>query len=140
MMTSEDGVAQVIEAPLAGRAAVALALWLPIVVTVSRYLVTAAPRAPHTRGPTQTPDCVKALGVINQELEVDQGIHRGRLLPADNGEHPRSQDQSSGTSIITTDRRQDPPTTLKPDMSQFGICHLTCLDTLCGALSGTRDS
>ena len=114
MMTSEDGVAQVIEAPLAGRAAVALALWLPIVVTVSRYLVTAAPRAPHTLGPTQTPDCVKALGVINQELEVDQGIHRGRLLPAGNGEHPRSQAQSSGTSIITTDRRQDPPPTCRP--------------------------
>ena len=76
-MTGEDGPGQVIEAPLAGRAAVALALWLPIVVTISGYLATPAPRAPHTLGPTQTPDCVKALGVINQELEVDQGVHRG---------------------------------------------------------------
>lgn len=91
-------------------------------MTVPRHLFTPAPRAPHTLGPTQTPDRVKAPGVINQELEVDQGIHRGRLLPVDNGEHPRSQDRSSGTSVISTDRRQDPrtnlpTTTLKPVMS-----------------------
>src|SRR4051794_22363686 len=121
-MTGEDGIGQVIEARLAGRAAVALALWLPIVVTVSGYLVTPALRAPHTLGPAETSDRVKALGVVDQELEVDQGIHRGRLLPTDNGEHPRSQDQSSGTSVISTDRRQDPRTKLptttpKPDMS-----------------------
>jgi hypothetical protein len=85
------------------------------------YLVTPALRAPHTLGPAETSDRVKALGVVEQELEVDQGIHRGRLLPADNGEHPRSQDQSLGTSVISPDRRQDPrtnlpTTTLKPDM------------------------
>src|SRR5918994_1263032 len=82
MMTGEDGLGQVIEAPLAGRAAVALALSLPVIVTIPRHLVTPALRTAHTRGPAQTPDRVKALGVIDQELEVDQGVHCGRLLPA----------------------------------------------------------
>ena len=90
MMTGEDGVGQVIEARLAGRAAVALALSLPIVVTVPRHLVTPALRAPHTLGPAEPSDRIKALGVVDQELEVDQGIHHGLFLPADNGEHPRS--------------------------------------------------
>jgi hypothetical protein len=90
VMTGEDGPGQVIEAYLAGRAAVALALWLPIVVTVPRHLVTPAPRAPHTLGPAEPSDRIKALGVVDQELEVDQGVHHGLFLPADNGEHPRS--------------------------------------------------
>jgi hypothetical protein len=78
---------------------------------------------PHTLRPAETSDRVKALDVVDQELEVDQGVHRDRLPPSDNGEHPRSQDRSSGTSVISTERRHDqhtnlPPTTLKPDMSQ----------------------
>ena len=51
MMTGEDGLGQVIEAHLAGRAAVALALSLPVIVTIPRHLVTPALRAAHTRGP-----------------------------------------------------------------------------------------
>src|SRR5688572_28993293 len=77
------------------------------------------------------PDRVEALGIVNQELDVDQAVHRGRLLPADNGDHPRSQVQPSGISVISTDRRQDPRTnllltTLKRAMSQSNYL-LPCL-------------
>ena len=51
MMTGEDAIGQVIEAHLADRAPIALALSLPIVVTVPRHLVTPALRAAHTLGP-----------------------------------------------------------------------------------------
>jgi hypothetical protein len=50
----KEGVGQVIEAYLAGRAAVTLALSLPVVVTAPRHPVTPAPRAAYTFGPPQT--------------------------------------------------------------------------------------
>jgi hypothetical protein len=76
--------------------------------------------APHLNRHSDA-ERVEALGIVNQELDVDQAAHRGRLLPADNGDQPRSQVQPSGISVISTDRRQDPrtnlpTTTLKPDM------------------------
>jgi hypothetical protein len=122
VMTGEDGVAQVIKARLASRAAVALPMSLPFVMAMPRHLVTRAVWATHAVRPSQMPHRVEALGIVNQELDVDQAVHRGRLLSVGNGDHPRSQVQPSGISVISTDRRQDPrtyllPTTLKRAMS-----------------------
>src|SRR5688572_32179129 len=113
-MPGENGVGQVIKARLAGHAPVALPMSLPFVMAMPRHLVTLAVWATHAVRPSQMPHRVKALGIVNQELDVDQAVHRGRLLPADNGDHPRSQVQPSGISIILTDRRQDPRTNLLP--------------------------
>src|SRR4051794_4841939 len=76
MMAGENCVSQVIEARLAGRAAVTLALRLPVVMTMPGHLVTLAYRATHALGPPQTPDRLEAPGVIDQELKVDQTVHR----------------------------------------------------------------
>jgi hypothetical protein len=54
MMAGENCVGQVIEARLTGRAAVTLALGLPIVMTMPGHLVTLAYRATHAFGPPQT--------------------------------------------------------------------------------------
>jgi hypothetical protein len=75
MMAGEDGVGQVIEARLTGRAAVTLALRLPAVMTMPCHLVTFAYWAAHALGPPQTPDRLEAPGVIDQELKVDQTVH-----------------------------------------------------------------
>src|SRR5688572_10556323 len=119
MMAGEDGVGQVIKARLTGHAPVAL----PFVMAMPRHLVTRAVWATHAVRPSQMPHRVEALGIVNQELDVDQAVHRGRLLSVGNGDHPRSQVQPSGISVISTDRRQDPrtyllPTTLKRAMSR----------------------
>src|SRR3954454_22940244 len=76
MMAGENCVGQVIEARLTDRAAVTLALWLPVVMTMPGHLVTLAYWATHALGPPQTPDHVEALGLIDQGLKVDQAVHR----------------------------------------------------------------
>src|SRR4051812_27673025 len=76
MMAGENCVGQVIEARLTDRAAVTLALWLPVVMTMPGHLVTLAYWATHALGPSQTPDHVEALGLIDQGLKVDQAVHR----------------------------------------------------------------
>jgi hypothetical protein len=65
MMAGEDRVGQVIEAPLASHAPVALAVSLPLIKAMPRHFSTPAPRAAHAVGPAQMPDRVEALGIIN---------------------------------------------------------------------------
>jgi hypothetical protein len=98
MMAGEDGVGQVIEARLTGRAAVTLTLRLPVIMTMPGHLVTRAYRATHALGPPQTPDRLEALGVIDQELKVDQTVHRPvpSLLVTD----PPRTDKSIPSGII----------------------------------------
>jgi hypothetical protein len=122
MMAGENSVGEVVEARLTGQAPVALPVPLPLVMAVSRHLVAAALRALHALGPTQMPDGLEASGIVDQGLDVDQAVHRGRLLPADNRAHPRRQDRSAGSSVISTGGDHDPrvslpPTTPKPIMS-----------------------
>ena len=74
MMAGENCVGQVIEARLTGRAAVTLALGLPIVMTMPGHLVTLAYRGNARL--RATADRVKALGLIDQGLKVDQAVHR----------------------------------------------------------------
>src|SRR3954463_5347175 len=100
MMAGEDGVGQVIEPRLAGQAPVALPVPLPLVMAVPRHLVAAALRALHALRPAQMPDGLEAAGIVDQGLDVDQAVHRDRLLPADNRAHPRRQYRSPGSSVI----------------------------------------
>src|SRR4051794_22255034 len=114
MMAGEDGVGEVIEARVTGQAPVALPVSLPLVMAVPRHLVAVALRALHALGPAQMPDCLEASGIVDQGLDVDQAVHRGRLLPADNRGRPRRQDRSAGSSVISTGGDHDPRVSLPP--------------------------
>ena len=77
MMTSQHGAGQVVKAGAAGRAAVALAMRLSIVPTVTGHCGAAAVRAAYAVRPAVLPDKREALGVIEQRGKVHQrrGCH-----------------------------------------------------------------
>src|SRR3712207_2895554 len=114
MMAGEEGAGQVIEARLAGRASVALALWLPVVMAVPRHLVTLALRTPHALGPAQTPDRVEAFGIIDQGWELDQAVHRGRSLAAADGGIRDERYHPLISPVTSTGRRSDQLPSCRP--------------------------
>src|SRR5215203_272935 len=118
MMAGENGIGEVIEAHLTGRAPVALPAPLPLVMAMSRHLGAPALRAPHALGPAQMPNRLKAPGIVDQALDVDQVLHCGRFPRTDNRGRPR-QHRPGASPVILTDQDRDPlaslpPTTPKP--------------------------
>src|SRR3982751_2636274 len=104
MMAGEDGVGEIIEPHLTSQAPVALPVPLPLVVAMTCYLVAPALRTTDSFGPAQMPDRLEAFGIIDQGLDVDQAVHRGRLLPAGDDGCPRRKAVQKLHPVISTGR------------------------------------
>src|SRR4051794_10353933 len=79
-MPGEDRVGQVVEPLATAVTAVALPLGLGVIVAVPGDLRRATRGAPHAVGPAHRPDCLEALGVVDEGLDVD---HRRASLGAE---------------------------------------------------------
>ena len=77
MVPGEDGQSQVIKAALAGLAAIALLLWLGIILTLSGNIQAGAMRASDSTRPTELSDLFVALCVIKEVME----LHHAPVLP-----------------------------------------------------------
>ena len=71
VMAGEDGIGQVVEPLATAMAVVSLALGLGVVRSVLGDLVGATLDAPHAVGPAHLPERVEALGVVDENLNVD---------------------------------------------------------------------
>jgi hypothetical protein len=70
-MTGEDRPCQVVEVFLTGLAPVPLTLRLGRIVTLFRDLSRVAMGASYALGPSQLADCLEALEVVDEVLDVD---------------------------------------------------------------------
>src|SRR5580704_11340636 len=72
-MAREDGLGEIVEAAVAVLATVALSVRLGLVGAVLGDVSGRASRASDPVGPAQLPHGFKALGVVDEVLEVDHG-------------------------------------------------------------------
>src|SRR5215210_4090413 len=72
MVSGQRRAGEVVEAPGAGLAAIALPMRLGVIAPVADHRVTATPGTAHALGPAMLAHQREALGVIQQPREVDQ--------------------------------------------------------------------
>src|SRR5262249_43164812 len=97
MVPGEDGPTEVIEPPAAAVALVALTLGLGVIPTVFGDLGGVAFGAPHAVRPTHGPNCLEALRVVDEGLDID---HRRASLERSRCRH----DPSSRPSVSPKSR------------------------------------
>jgi hypothetical protein len=74
MMTGKDRPGEVVELPLAALAVIALPRRLGLVATLFSDLGRGAVGAGHAVGPTEVPDGLEALGVVDEVMDVEHQL------------------------------------------------------------------
>src|SRR5215203_4478742 len=72
MVSGQRRAGEVVEAPGAGLAAIALPMRLGVIAPVADYPITAAPGTAHALGPAMLAHQCEALGVVQKTRKVDQ--------------------------------------------------------------------
>src|SRR5215212_8771713 len=128
MVSGQPCPGEVVKAPGARLAAIALPMRLGVVAPVADHRIAAAAGTAHALGPAMLAHQCEALGVVQQGREIDQidGWHDG----GGSSHEPVSYSRSRLHARPPLDSRLSPdPTTLKDDKSLFQIVpHLIQLD------------
>src|SRR4051794_6859888 len=119
MVSGQHGPGEVVEAPGARLAAIALPMRLGVVASVADYRIAAAAGTAHALRPAVLAHQRKALGVVQQGREIDQidGWHDGGGSSHEPVSYSRSRLQARPPSAP---RLSPDPTTLKGDKSRHG--------------------
>src|SRR4051812_39285283 len=117
MVPGQHGPGEVVKAPGAGLAAIALPMRLGVVAPVADHRIAAAAGTAHALRPAVLAYQRKALGVVQQRREIDQidGWHDGGGSSHAPVSYSRSRLQARPPSAS---RLSPDPTTLKDDRSQ----------------------
>src|SRR5690349_3828607 len=116
MVSGQHRAGEVVKAPSAGLAAIALPMRLGVVAPIADHRIAAAAGAAHALGPAVLAHQRETLGVVQQPREIDQvdGWHDG----GGSSHAPVSYSRSRLQARPPLDSHPSPdPTTLKDDKS-----------------------
>src|SRR4051812_30891965 len=141
MVSGQHRAGEVVKAPGAGLAAIALPMRLGVVAPVADHRIAAAAGTAHALRPAVLAYQRKALGVVQQGREIDQidGWHDGGGSSHEPVSYSRSRLQARPPSAP---RLSPDPTTLKDDKSLRGYaaCKMASTVTLLRRKSSLRRS